>query len=190
MELEELQKIWNEQKGENMYAINESSLHNSILKKKNLASRRMNTVEIGLMSINATTGIIILIDAMMDQEGIWDYLLGLIMLLTVIFLAFFRQKRLRKEKVFDRTMLGELDHAIANSNSIVQITTMMIYYYLIPLCTYTSIKMFVFGASLEKWLLVVGAYVVAFFIVYYERRVYHIPRKEKLINLRNKLCEN
>ena len=37
MEFEEMQKIWDEQKGETMYAINESALHKSVTKKKNAA---------------------------------------------------------------------------------------------------------------------------------------------------------
>lgn len=190
MELEELQKIWNEQKGETMYAINESALHRSISKKKNLSSRRMNIVELSLMIINSATGIILLIDAIVEKEGIWDYSLSFMMLLTVLFLAFFRRKRLKQEKTFDRSMLGELDHTIANSDSIIRIATIMIYYYLIPLSVFSGIKMMVFGASTEKWLLVSGALVLAFILVYYERKKSHIPRKEKLKTLRDTLSEH
>lgn len=190
MELEDLQKIWNEQKGETMYAINENALHEKISQKKNVASRRMNKVELSLMTINSLTGIIILIQAIVEKEGIWDYSLSLIMFMTVLFLAIFRRRRLKQEKRFDRSMSGELEHAIANSNSIVQITTIMILYYLIPISIYSSIKMVVFGASMEKWLFMIGALVLSIILVYYERKVIHIPRKEKLIKLRDKLNES
>lgn len=189
MELEQIQKIWNEQKGETMYAINESALHQSITRKKNAASKRMTIVELSLMAINTTTGIILLIDAVMDNESAWEYAFGIIMLLTVLFLAYFRKRRLQQEHTFDRTMLGELDHAVANSDSIIQIATLMIKYYLLPLGIFSITKMLVLGASLEKWLLFIGAYTLSFILVYYERKHCHIPRKEKLLKLRKKLQE-
>ena len=189
MELEELQKIWNEQKGETMYAINESALHQSITRKKNAGSRRMTIVEISLMIINSITGFTLLIDAYVDDEGLWGYSLGVIMLITVAFLWFYRQRRLRHERTFDRSMVGELDHAIANADSIIQIATIMIKYYLLPVGIFSVAKMSILGASLEKWLLIIGAYTLSFILIYYERRVCHIPRREKLIRLKQKLNE-
>ena len=125
----------------------------------------------------------------MDNESAWEYAFGIIMLLTVLFLAYFRKRRLQQEHTFDRTMLGELDHAVANSDSIIQIATLMIKYYLLPLGIFSITKMLVLGASLEKWLLFIGAYTLSFILVYYERKHCHIPRKEKLLKLRKKLQE-
>ena len=189
MEIEQLQKIWNEQNGETMYAINENALHQSITRKKDAGSRRMTIVEISLMIINSITGITLLIQAYLGNKGLWGYPLGLIMLTTVAFLWFYRQRRLRRERTFDRSMVGELDHAIANADSIIQIATMMIKYYLLPVGLFSVVKMSILGAPLEKWLLVTGAYLLAFILIYYERRVCHIPRKEKLIRLKKKLKE-
>ncbi len=189
MELEELQKIWSEQKGETMYAINEHALHQSITKKKDIASKRINNVEISLMVINFITGCISLVDAIVDKENIWDYALSVVILLTVVFLAYFRKQRKKQERTFDRSMLGELDHAVANSDSLIQIATIMIKYYLLPIGVFSVIKMLVLGASLEKWLLIIGAYTLAFILVYYERKHCHIPRKEKLLKLKKKLIE-
>ena len=189
MEIEELQKIWNEQKGETMYAINENALHKSITRKKDVASRRMSIVEISLMAINSITGIVLLIDAILDKEGLWDYAFSVIMFLTVLFLAIFRKNRLKQERTFDRSMMGELDHAVTNANSMIRIATIMIKYYLLPIGVFSIVKMSVQGASLEKWILVIGAYILAFVLVYFERKVCHIPRKQKLIKLRQKLQE-
>jgi len=189
MEIEELQKIWNEQKSETMYAINEKALHENISKKKNAASKRMNIVEISLMAINSTTGIILLIDAILDREGIWEYALSVVLFLTVVFLALFRKRRQKQERTFDRSMLGELDHAIANSSSMIQISTIMIKYYLVPVGVFSIVKMAILGASVEKWLFMIGALCFAFIIIYYERKVCHFPRKERLLKLRAKLQE-
>ncbi|MEQ6166532.1 hypothetical protein AAOE16_05005 [Ekhidna sp. MALMAid0563] len=189
MEFEEMQKIWNEQKGETMYAINESALHKSIRRKKAAAGKRINLVEIMLMIINSTVSIILFTDAILDKEGPWDYVGATIMALTVVFLIYFRNKRKAKENTFDRSMMGELDHAIANSDSMVQIATIMIYYYLIPVGIYTLSKMLYFGADFEKWLLIIGMFALAFFLVRWEREAMHIPRKRNLIALKKRLIE-
>lgn len=189
MEFEEMKKIWDEQKGETMYAINETALHRNVTRKKNAASRRINTIEISLMVINSAVTIILLADAILDKEGFWDYAGAGIMALTVLFLAFFRKKRKKSEKTFDRTMLGELDHAIANNQSVIQIATMMIYYYLIPVGIFSLGKMLYFGASLEKWFLIIGMFALAFFLVRWERKALHIPRKKNLLALKKKLME-
>ena len=184
-----MQKIWNEQKGETMYAINESALHRSITRKKDAANKRINKVEISLMIINSLVSIILLTDAILDKEGFWDYAGAFIMMLTVVFLLIFRIQRKRAANKFDRSMLGELDHAIVNTKSVLQIATTMVYWYLVPVGFYSLGKMIYFGASLEKWLLIIGLYTLAFFLIQWERRKCHIPRRESLLSLRKKLIE-
>ncbi|SNT24823.1 hypothetical protein SAMN05421640_2939 [Ekhidna lutea] len=190
MEFEKMQKIWNEQKGETMYAIDQQALHNSIGRKKDAASRRINTVEIALMAINSIVAVILLVDAITDKEGLWDYAGAGIMALTVAFLAFFRIRRKKKEDTFDRSLMGELDHAIANSHSMIQIATMMIYYYLIPIGVFVLGKMLYFGASMEKWLFMIGMFALAFFLVRWERKACHVPRQRNLLALKRKLLED
>ncbi|MEO9481795.1 MAG: hypothetical protein ABJG47_00025 [Ekhidna sp.] len=189
MEFEEMQKIWDEQKGETMYAINETALHKSVTSKKKAASRRINIVEISLMIINSIVSVVLITDAILDEEGLWDYAGAVIMALTVVFLIAFRVRRKKNEQKFDRSMLGELDHAIANSHSIIQIATIMIYYYLIPVGFFTLGKMLYFGASLEKWFLIIGMFALAFFLVRWERKALHIPRKTRLEGIKRKLME-
>ena len=184
-----MQKIWDKQKGENMYVINESALHRSVTKKKNAASRRIGIVEISLMIINGLVSAILFTDAIIDKEGAWEYTGAIIMMITVVFLARFRYKRKRNEHTFDRTILGELDHAIANSQSVIKIATMMIYYYLIPISIFSIGKMLYFGASFEKWLLIIGLFTLSFFLVRWERKSVHIPRKERLMALKRKLMD-
>lgn len=189
MEFEEMQKIWNDQNGETMYAINESALHKSISRKKEAASKRINLVEIMLMIINSTVTIILFTDAILDKEGPWDYAGATIMALTVVFLMYFRTKRKQKENTFDRSMMGELDHAISSSDSMIRIATIMIYYYLIPIGIFTLGKMLYFGADIEKWLLMIGMFGLAFILVRWERKVMHIPRKRNLMALKRRLME-
>ena len=61
MEFEEMQKVWDEQKGETMYAINETALHRSVTRKKNAAGRRINRVEISVSVINGIVAIFLFV---------------------------------------------------------------------------------------------------------------------------------
>lgn len=189
MEFEEMQKIWDEQKGETMYAINESALHKSVTRKKDAASRRINKVEVSLMIINGLCTILLFVDALDDPHN-WDFFGSAIMLCTVLYIAFTRHKRRKEERTFNRNMIGELDHAIANTNSIIQISRMMIIGYLIPISVFYFSKMASLGASKEKWMLMIGLYVLAFILIVWERKKIHLPRKDSLLSLKKKLIED
>lgn len=188
MEFEEMQKIWDEQKGENMYVINESTLHQSITRKKDAASRRISKVEIAITLINGTVGAILLIDALKNPI-FWDFAASGIMAFTVIYIQYFRWKRLKEERTYDRSMLGELDQAIFNTGHIIRFTYLMTLGYLLPTSIFYTAKMIDLGASLEKWLLIGGAYILAFFLIRWERKRMHFPRKERLLALKKKLTE-
>ncbi|WP_436517186.1 hypothetical protein [Ekhidna sp. To15] len=188
MEFDEMQKIWNEQKGETMYAINETALHKSITRKKNAASKRIDMVENWISLINGTVAVFLFIDAL-DDPHYWDFVGSAMMLATVIYIQISRYKRLKAENMFDRSMFGELDHAIANTNSIIHISRMMVIGYLVPFSFFYILKMIVIEASLEKWLLVTGMYILSFVLIYWERKKMHIPRKENLEVLKKKLME-
>lgn len=188
MEFEEMQKIWNEQKGEAMYAINESALHKTVKRRKAAASKRIGKVEIMLSLINGFCGIFLFVDALNDIAQ-WDYLGSLILLTSVAYIQWSRHQRLKAEKTYDRTILGELDHTIANTNSIIRISRLMIIGYLIPMSVLYFFKMIIEEASLDKWLLIAGMYTLACFLIIWERRKMHEPRRDNLIRLRKKLRE-
>jgi Ca2+/Na+ antiporter len=189
MEFEEMQKIWNEQKGETMYAINESALHRQVMNKKRNANKIVNMTEIGLMIVNSITAIVLLVDAIQDKEEWYNYLGVGIMALTVVYIIFIRSKRQKGENKFDRTIIGELDHAIANTQSVINIGKTMIYWYLLPIGIFIISKMIYQNAPLEKWLLIIGAFVLGNFLANWEIKKCHIPRKESLEGLKRKLTE-
>ena len=188
MEFEEMQKVWDEQKGENMYVINESTLHQSVSRKKDAASRRINKVEIGITLINSTVAII-LFNRALNNPNIWDFLTSALIGLTVVYVLHFRWKRQKEERTFDRTMLGELDQAISYTKYIIKFSYMMAVGYILPMSIFYIVQMIDEGASLKRWLIIGGAYLLAFLLVRWERRKQHIPRKTRLLALKKKLTE-
>ncbi|MCB0506255.1 MAG: hypothetical protein KDC58_12255 [Cyclobacteriaceae bacterium] len=189
MEFEEMQKIWNTQKGETMYAINEATLHKSISNKKDAAGRRINKVEIGISLINGFTAILLLFMAL-NGPNKWGFITSGLFLATVVYILYFRMKRKKAENTFDRSMLGELDHAISNTNASIKFNYLMIVGYLVPLSVNSILEMAYHGASPLKWLVIIVAYALAFVLIRWEQKTRHIFRKEQLIALKKKLLED
>lgn len=189
MEFDEMKKIWDSQNNEPLYAINEEALHRSVKAKKNVAGRVVNLTELGLMLVNGTTSIILLIDAIVDEESTSDYIGAFLMMLTVAYIYLTRVKRKKSEHKFDRTILGELDHAIARTKSTIKLGSTMIWWYFLPICIWVIGNMTYKGASWEKWLLIMGAFILGFTVSSWEVRKIHVPRRKRLEALRNKLKE-
>lgn len=187
MEFEEMQKIWNEQKGETMYAINETELHRIVTRKKNATGRRINRVEIMLTIVNSVMAILLLVKASQGQQH-YAYLSFGLMVITVVYVQYFRRKRKKAENMFDRTMMGELDQAISNSNFIIRFNY-FVFTYLVVMAGITIFGMIIKGASLEKWLFITGMLLMSFFLVRWEQRACNFPRKKQLLTLKKKLTE-
>lgn len=183
-----MQKIWNEQKGENMYVINERALQDNVNRKKNAASKRINTVETGITLINSFAAIILFIRTL-DDPHTWDYFGSLMLIITVVYIQYIRYGRKKAENTFDRSMLGELDHAIANTQSLIHFSRMMIIGYLLPMSVFVFGKLLALGASPTKWALIAAGYCLAFVLIFWERKSQHLPRKANLISLRKTLTE-
>lgn len=186
MKFDEMKKIWDAQNNEVLYAINEDALFRSVTRKKNAASRRIDLVEKSIALINSITAVTVFIDALNDPHG-WDYVGSAILASTVIYIFYFRWKRKKTELTFDRTMLGELDHAISNTDSIIKFTYLMVFGYFVPISFFYMLKMLDRGASMEKWLFIFFMFALAIALVTWERKKCHIPRKKDLEVLRDKL---
>ncbi len=188
MEFEEMQKVWDEQKGETMYAINETTLHRSVTRKKNAAARRINRVEIATSVINGIVAIFLFVIALQGKHN-WAFVSSGLLTATVAYVQYFRWKRKKGENIFDRSMLGELDHAISITDSIIRFNYFILLGYLVPLCIINISKIIVGGASVEKWLITTAAFLFAFFLVRREQKACNIPRKKQLIALKKKLMD-
>jgi hypothetical protein len=188
MEFEEMRKVWDEQKGETMYIIDESAMHKSVTRKKNAVGRRINRLEIMMTAINSAVMVFLLI-LLFNHPRILGFINAGIVAATVVYIQYFRWKRKKAENTFDRSMSGELDHAISNSNSIIRFNYLVFVGYLVPMSIVSITTLIVKEASFEKWLMIMGMFLLSFFLVRWEQKTCNIPRKKQLLALKKKLME-
>jgi len=114
MEFDEMKKIWDSQNNEPLYAINEKALHNRILSKKRQAFYITNTSELLCITAYFFTGCFILgMNFFRQGANIFMYTLSAWMLISAGYVFVRRIRRINSDHQFDRSVRGDLAHAIS-----------------------------------------------------------------------------
>ena len=126
MEFDEIKKVWDSQNNEPIYGINEKALHNRILAKKSQAFHITNVSELLAVVANFGGGSFMLAFSLYKEStNIFLYLLAAWMFVTGVYVLISRVRRLKDEGTFDRTVLGDLRHAIAVATYQVQLSFLL-----------------------------------------------------------------
>lgn len=114
MEFDELRKIWDTQNNTPMYVINEQTLHNRILSKVKTGAKITNQSELASIIVNCGAGLLLIRSAFSDAViNYYLMILGAWMIFSSGIILISRIKRIRGEQEYDRTVLGDLDHALS-----------------------------------------------------------------------------
>lgn len=114
MEFEEMKKIWDAQNNEPLYAINEKALHHRILSKKKTGYHITNISELLLIVVNIGAGIFVLsVNLSRPVVNVFGYLLAAWMFLSALYILVSRIRRINSSRRYDRSILGDLSHAIS-----------------------------------------------------------------------------
>lgn len=189
MEFEELKKVWDSQNNRPLYVLNEDVLHKTVLKKKNAANRWVTMDEYGLMIVSVFTGGFLIYDAVRDDEGFLSYLGGVMMGLIGLYVFFFRISRRKAERRFDRSILGEIDHAISMTESNIKLGITMGWWYFLPMGLWIVAGFIVEKVEWYMWLIILGLFTLAWFVTRFGINSFHRPRLHRLKKLREKLLE-
>jgi len=184
MEFDEMKKIWNEQTKQTMYAIDEDALHRRIKAKGNRAERTANMNEFGLMGIAVITASILLL---IKTPNTYNMMAAAGMLLMGVYVLIGRIRRLRKDRQFDRDMLGELDRAISNVQNEVFRARTFIWWMILPVAIPMVVRILQGEASFWQILVIVGASILGLLVTRWDLKRCQIPRKRELEVLREKL---
>lgn len=114
MEFNDIKKIWDSRNKELFYSINANALHNRILSKKKRAQHITNFSELLLIIINSILGLSVLVMNLFKQSGnIFLHFLSAWMFGSALYMLVSRIRRIKIGQRFDRSMQGDLDHAIS-----------------------------------------------------------------------------
>lgn len=186
MEFNEMKKIWDSQNNEPLYTINEKALHNRILSKKKTGYHITNTSELLLIIVNAGAGLFVLgVNISKPGVNIYMYLLAAWMLLSALYMLMSRVRRIKGSQQFDRSMLGDLSHAISVATYQVRLSQVG-RWNILPIGVLCLLGLWVSGKP--AWSIVVIAILFAFaaFATRWEHSIYK-NRKRELEILQKKL---
>jgi len=186
MEFEEILEIWDLQKKQSMYTINERELHSLILNKKKRAGRLANTIELVQIIVNTGAAAFVFEQNYFSLKSkFFIYLMAAWMLATAVFILMGRFRRIKRGKSFDESMRGSLEHAIADATYKVRISKLM-RWNIIAIAVIIVLGMYEGSQSL--W--IIACTVIFLGIAYYASGFEHkcyISRKRELLVLYEKL---
>lgn len=188
MEFEQLKKIWDTQNNRPMYAIDESALHARIRAKQTRATRKRDFAEYGSLVAIAATCVVLLLR---HNGGIYDTLEILIMFLIGVYVAARRIRRIRRGRPSDRSMLGDLEHAIATTRDHIAFSNTFVWWFMAPTVVIVGLGMMenISGKPWWMWAMIAPAFVLGWWIIRREVVRVHLPRKRAMEALRAELLK-
>ena len=186
MEFEELRRIWDTQNNQPLYAINEKAMYNLILSKKKQAHHITNVSELLLIFVNIASGIFVLGMNFFKQSGnISWYVLSAWMLASALFMLVNRIRRINANNQFDRSMSGDLNHAISVATYQVRISQIM-RWNILPIAAFTFLGLWEGGKSIWIAIIVLLFFALTFYAGGWEHNIYK-RKKQELEVLKKKL---
>jgi hypothetical protein len=186
MEFEEMKKIWDAQSHSSLFVLDEQGLHNRIRAKKSQSGHITRFSEILAIFVNLLGGAVVLAMNLLSKNvSIWMNAMAGWMFATALYVIVNRIKRTSGERKFDRSISGDLDHALATATYQVRFSYIL-RWNILPIAIFLLGGMWENGKSI--WL--VAALVIFFVITFYasgwEHNFYE-RRKHELEILRGKL---
>jgi hypothetical protein len=123
---EELKDIWNTQNTQNIYTINEEAVRTKVSSAKKSATHVTNRTEQIAILVNFGVGAFLLsMNISVKHPSISLYVMAIWALVCGCFFLINRIRRTKENKKFDRSIQGELNHAISIATYQVQISKLM-----------------------------------------------------------------
>ena len=178
MEFEELRKIWDAQNNHPLYAINEKAMYNLVLSKKKQAHHITNISELLLIFVNIGSGILVLALNIFKQSGnISLYVLSAWMLGSALYTLVRRIQRIKGDQQFDRSISGDLIHAISMASYQVRISQIM-RWNILPVAGLTLLGLWEGGKPIWIVVIVLLFFALTFYAGGWEHNIYKRKKRE------------
>lgn len=189
MQFNELQKIWDSQNNKPMYVIREEVLHQKILAKGRKAGKTANITEwILIFTGLLAAGILVFFDFIKDEGNAFSYISVVLFSLITVYAIINRYLRKKKTENFERTILGDLEHALSISEYQVNLSKGMLYGFW-PAVFLLSLLSLIMSDKPTWYSIVFGIlFVGVSYISSWEHKCY-VRREDELKSLKQKLIE-
>lgn len=189
MEFEEMKKIWDEQRNQPLYAVDEKALHERVTKRKTKAKNIATYTERAFIGALGVSGLAII--GLAVTKGNYDVLsliLAVLMLAMAGYVLVNRSRRIKWANTYDHTILGEIEEAIAYANYQVRLSMSgRVFFFVVAgfsiLSTYNSTD------NLVKTIIVTAFFVVVYFLAKWEHKTFYVSQKNRLLAMKQKLQE-
>ncbi|MEQ8578489.1 MAG: hypothetical protein RIC57_14080 [Balneola sp.] len=190
MQFNDLQKIWDSQNNKPMYVIREEALHQKILAKGRKAGRTANLTEWILISTGLiASGILVYFDFMKDEGNVFSYISVVLFSLITVYGMINRFLRKNKTENFERSILGDLEHALSISEYQVSLSKGMLYGFW-PAVFLISLLSLIMSDKPIWYSIIFGLlFIGVSFLSRWEHKCY-VRRKNELATLKKKLAED
>jgi hypothetical protein len=183
MEFDELKKIWDAQNNQSLYTLDEAALHNRIKSKMNTLLHLTNMSAWSLILIYLGTSVALV--GFRVESNIFLYLEAAWMFAIVVYLVVSHIRRVKASRRFDRSIRGDLDHAISLARYQVRISQ-IIRWNFIPMGAIMLFSGWEAGKLLKVGILIVVSYTLAFYVTSKGLRTNRRRRRELQV-LKDKL---
>ena len=167
-----------------MYVFDQEAINRMITRRAQGVNRVANINEWGLMIVAGLTAISLLFTG---SDGMYKLLAAVTMLCTGGYVWWRRRQRLSQVEQTEKSILDELEGAISNARYLVRFAQTFVYWFLLPTAAVTLFRMSQKETSILSWVLIIGCFAFAYFLVQLELRWKHRPRLQRLEELREKL---
>lgn len=180
MEFDQLQKIWDSQNKQPMYAINEAALHQRILAKKHQANKITHISEWMIIVAHSLTGLFTL---WFNQGNVFLYVLAAWMLISALYVVVNRIRRILATQRYDRSLLGDLQYALAVATYQVRLSGIM-RWNIVPV-TALIVLSFWHGEQ-SIWIIIAATlfFILVFFASKWEHNIYKTKKQDLEILLK------
>ncbi len=177
-EFDEMKKIWDSQNNEPLYAINEKALHDRILSKKRQAHHITNISELLSIIVNIVAGCFILAMNFPKQSGsLFMYILSAWMFVCAMYLLVGRIRRIKGNDQFDRSLRGDLHHAISMASYQVRLSQLM-RWNILPIGTLSLLAVLEGGKSVWIAVGILIFFAIAYYVGGWEHSIYKNKKRE------------
>jgi len=185
-EFDDLKKIWDVQNNEPLYAIDEKALYGRIQSKMNTTLRLTNITDWVLILINLGVVITLLVlNPVKPGVNLFIYVEAAWILATVVYFVISHIRRMKAGRRFDRSVHGDLDHAIFLASYQMRIAQ-IIRWNLLPLGALMIYGGWEAGKLLKVSIVVLVAHTLAFYVSSWGYGT-NKKRKQELLVLKEKL---